>query len=320
MSKRVGIYGIAAVAAALAGGVASAQTFPAKPIRIVTAEAGGALDFSGRVIANGLTTVLGQQVLIDNRGGGGGSIAAEIAARSPADGYTLFFYSSTAWLLPIMRSVGYDAIRDFSPVILGLSAPNIVVVPPALPVSSIKDLIALAKAQPGKLNYASSGPGSSTNLAAELFNYLAGTKIVHVPYKGGGPAMNDLMAGNVQLMIQSAPGVMPYVQSGRMRALAVTTAERSKLVPGLPTVNESLPGYEAALIIGLYAPVKTPPAVVELLHQKAAQVLNRPDINEQFFKSGQETIDLTGTAAVDSMKAEIERMGKVIKAANIRVD
>jgi len=296
------------------------QGFPSRSVRIVTAEAGGALDFSGRVVAAGLTTALGQQVIIDNRGGGGGSIAAETAAKAPADGYTLFFYSSTAWLLPIMRTVAYDPIRDFTTVILGLSAPNLVVVHPTLPVTSINELIALARSKPGQLNYASSGPGSSSNLAAELFKYLAKVDIVHVPYKGGGPAMNDLMANHVQLMIQSAPGVMPYVQSGRLRALAVTTAEPSKLIPGMPTVMESLPGYEATLIIGLYAPAKTPPSVVELLHSKAAQVLNQPEIREQFFKSGQETIDITGADALNTIKAEIERMGKVIRAANIRAE
>jgi len=305
---------------AFAGGVYG-QNFPVKPIRLITAEAGGGLDFAARLIAQSLSPVLGEQVVVDNRGGGSGSIAAQAVAKAPADGYTLLFYSSSFWLLPFMRdNMPYDPVTDFVPITLAVMSPNVVVVHPSVAANSVKELIALAKARPGELNYASSGGGSSTNLAAELLKSMASVDIVHVPYTGGGPAVNALVGGQVQLMIQIAPSVMPQVKAGRLRALAVTSAQPSPLVPGLPTVAATLPGYESVLILGVYAPAKTPPAIVTKLNEKLVQILNVPDVKAKFFVAGSEVIGSSSAVATSTMMSERARMGKIIKQVGIRAD
>ncbi|MBI3069132.1 MAG: tripartite tricarboxylate transporter substrate binding protein, partial [Betaproteobacteria bacterium] len=259
--------------AVLGAGVASGQDYPNKPIRLVTAAPGGALDVAARLIARGLTGSLGQQVVVDNRGGSA-VIAAEIVVKAPPDGYTLLFYASAVWLLPSLRdSVRYDPVRDFLPITLATRAPHILVVHPSVPVNSVKELIVLGKARPGELNYASGPTGSSIHRAAELFRAMAGVNIVRVPYKGSAQGLNDLIAGEVQLMFPTTASAMPHVKSDRLRALAVTSAEPSALAPGLPTVAASgVPGYEAVAMTGIWAPAKTPGAIIARLNQEIVRV------------------------------------------------
>jgi len=303
----------------LCAGAAFGQIYPVKPIRIVTAEAGGGNDFASRVLAQGLTRSLGKPVIVENRGGAGGAIAAEAAAKAAPDGYTLLLYAGNVWTIPLLRSNAQYEMRDFAPITWVARSPNTVVVHPSLPVQSVKELIALAKARPGQLNYGSGGSGSSTHLSVELFKSLAGVNIVRVPYKGNAPALNDLIAGQVQVMFVTAATVTPHLTSGRLKALAVTSAEPSVLAPGLPTVAASgLPGYESISIYGLFAPSRTPAAIIRLLNQESAQFLKTTEVKERFFKVGVETVGSSPEEFAAVIKSDMTKMAKVIKDAGIR--
>ena len=312
----IGIVGFALSAEATV-----AQNYPAKPVRIVTNEAGAGLDFALCLMTPGLSSALGQQMIVDNRGGAGGVIAADIVAKANPDGYTLLYYSNGLWTLPLLQKVPYDPQRDFAPVTLAATSPNILVVHPALPVNSVAELVALAKAKPGTLNYASGGRGAPTHLAAEFFKSMAGVDIVHIPYKGSRPALISLIGGHEQLMFTVAVGGLTHVKAGRLKALAVTSAKPSALMPGLPTVAQSgLPGYEAVSIQGLFAPAGTPRAVVERLQQEIAKVVARADVKEKFFNAGTETVGSTPWELGAAVKADMTAMAKVIKAAGIRAE
>ena len=302
----------------LLGTTAGAQDYPAKTVRIVASEAAGGGDFVARLIAQGLTAAFGQQVVIENRGGG--VIAGDLVAKSPPDGYTLLLYGNTLWLLPLMRShMPYDPGRDFVPVSLAARAVNVLVVHPSLPVKSVKDLIALARARPGQLNNSSAAPGTTNHLAAELFKSMAKVNIVRVSYRGSASALTAVMSGEVQLMFASAAAVKPPIQSGRVRALAVTTLGRSPIYPELPTVAEAgLPGFEAVSVHGVFAPAKTPDAIVSRLHQEIARVLQRQDLRDRFASVGVEPIGGSPEVLAATIKAEIARMGKVIREAGIQ--
>jgi tripartite-type tricarboxylate transporter receptor subunit TctC len=304
-------------------GIVTGQNYPNRPLRMVTAEAGGGVDFTARVIAQGgLSDRLGQQLIVDNRGGAGGAIAAEIVAKAPPDGHTLLVYASAMWFLPLLRSnLPYDPVRDFAPITCAAKSPNMLVVHPTLPVSSVKDLIALARARPGELNYGSGGTGSTAHLAAELFKAMAGVDIVRIPYKGTGPALNDLIAGRVRVMFATAGAVTPHVRSGRLKALAVTSAQPSVLAPDLPTVAASgLPGYELISVYGIFAPVKTPAAIVKQLNQEIVRILGRADVKERFLNNGMETVGSSPEELAAMRTSDMARMGKVIKDAGIRED
>ena len=313
------VGGMTALGAATTWG----QNYPTKPIRIVTVEPGGGNDIAARLIAQGLTANLGVQVVVENRGGGNGAIAAQTVAKSPPDGYTMLLYSNTIWTLPLIQpSVPYDPVRDFAPITLALTSPNVLVVHSSLPVKNVKELIALAKARPGELNYATGAIGATAHLAAELLKSMAHVNIVHIPYKSNGIALNNLIAGEVQLSFSSAGSVAAHVKSGRLRALAVTTAQPSALLPGLPTVAASggLPGYEAASVNGILAPAGTPPAIVNRLYQEIARVLNTADIRQRFLANGVEPVGSTPEEFAATIKSEIVRLSKVVKDANIRAD
>lgn len=294
------------------------QAFPVKPVRVATAEPGGGLDFAARVIAPPLAAALGKQVIITNHGQG--SFAAEIIAKSPPDGYNLLLYGSNVWLSPFLRDdVPWDPIKSFSPVMLATKGPNLVVVHPALPVRSVKDLIALARARPGELNYASGSTGSSPHLAAELFKSHARVNIVRISYRGNSQAYADVLRGEVPLIFPTAASVTPHLKSGRLRALAVTTKQRSRLFPELPAVSESgLPDYEAATLVGFFVPTGTPAAVVGRLNRDLASVLKTPDVEARFAASGVETVAGTPEEFGRIVKSEMARLGPVIKAAGIR--
>ncbi len=303
--------------ALLATGAAWGQNYPNRPIRIVSAEVGGGADFVARLVGEGITSALGQQVVIENRPSG--VIPPETVAKSKPDGYTILVYGSTVWLLPLMRAdVPYDPIRDFAAITMATSAPNILVVHPSTQINSVKELITIAKARPGELNYSSAGAGSAIHLAAELFKAMAGVNIMRVPYKGTAPALNDLIAGAVQLSFPNAATAMPHVNSGRLRALAVTSAKPSAFAPGVPTVAASgVPGYEASAPSGVYAPAQTPPAIIDQLNKAIVAHLNKPAIKERLFKSGVEGVGNSPAEFGALMKSEMVRMGKVIKDAGI---
>ena len=302
-------------------GIVRGQNYPNKTIRIVSTEPGSSADFVARQIALGISDSFGQSVIVDNRGGGGGTIAAELVAKATPDGYTLLFFGQGIWILPLMRdNLPYDPIKDFSPVTLADRSLNVLVVHPTLPVNSVKELIAYAKAKPGEINFATGGTGSSNHLAAELFKAMAGVNIVRINYKGTGPALTALVGGEVQLMFPTAASVTPHVKSGRLKALAVTSAEPSVLAPGLPTVAAVIPGYQSVSIHGLFAPAKTPMTIVRRLNVEIVRLLNRADVKEKLFSSGLQAVGSSPEQLGAAMKSEMARLGKVIKDAGIRND
>ena len=303
----------------LGAGLACGQNYPNKPIRIVTSEPGGGSDFTARVLAQGLTVSLGQQVIVDNRAGT--ITAAQIMTKAAADGYTLLSYNNSLWTLPLLQKMSYDPVRDFSPIILATRSPNILVVHPSVPVNSVRELIAFAKASPGKLNYASGTVGSSNHLAAELFKALAGVNIARIAYKGSGFAVSDLIGGQVQLMFATAGSVAQHVKSGRLRTLAVTSAQPSALAPGLPTLAASgVPGYESVTMYGMYAPANSPAMLINRLNQEADRFLDMPDTKERFFNAGVETVGGSPQDFAAAIKSDMARLGKVIKDAGIRAE
>ena len=297
---------------------ANAAEYPVKPLRIVTSEAGGGNDVPARIVAQGLTLALGQQVVIENRPSG--VVPAEIVAKAAPNGYTLLFYNNALWTAPLIQATPYDMLRDFTPVSAVARAVNVLVVNSALPAKSVADLIALAKTKPGGLNYGSSGTGASNHLAAEIFRTMAQIDIVRVNYKGAGPALTALIAGELQLMFPSAGAATPHVRAGRVKALAVTSAAPSALFPGLPAIAATLPGYESLAIYGLFAPAGTPPAIIVRLNTVVAQFLARADIQERFAAAGMDAAASTPGQLSASVQAEVARIGKVIRAAGIRAD
>jgi tripartite-type tricarboxylate transporter receptor subunit TctC len=295
-----------------------AQDYPAKVIRIVTSPPGGANDFIARFLLKGLTEKAGWQVVVDNRAT---ILAPEVVMRAAPDGYTLLVSGGTFITGYLIEKLPYEPLRDFAPISLTHRQPNILVVHPSLPVKSVKELIALAKARPGELNYASSGVGSSNHLAGELFKVMTGAKIVRINYKGVGPAVGAVLSGEVQIMYANLAAVSHYLQAGRLRPLAITSLEPSPLRPGLPTMAAAgLPGFEAVVMSGVYAPAGTPAAIVNRLHQEVVRVINLPDIKEKFSNIGIDTVGSSPQELTAAMKAEIARTARLIKEAGIRTE
>ena len=295
-----------------------AGDYPTKPVRLVTAAPGGGNDFAARVFARGLAGPLGQPVIVENRGSG--EIAAEIVSKSRPDGYSLLVIGSDFWIRKLLGRVPWDPIKDFSPISFATSAPNILVVHPSTPVKSVKDLIDLAKAKPGELNYASSSPGSAAHLAGELLKSLAGVNMVHIAYKGQGAANTAMLSGEVQLMFAAPSLVTPLVKAGRLRALAVTSAKPTALAPGLPTVAATVPGFQAASAILVLAPAGTPAAIINRLNQELVRLLNQPEVKENYLNLGVEVVASSPQELAATIKFEEARWGKVIKDAGIRED
>jgi tripartite-type tricarboxylate transporter receptor subunit TctC len=287
--------------------------FPSRPLRIVTNEAGAGLDITARLIAQGLTPVLGQQVIVENRGGGGGIIAAEVAARATPDGYTLLWHNNVVWTQPLLNRAAHAPLRDLAPLTLGLTTPNLLVVPPTVPVRTTGELLALARARPGTLNVASGGNGSPTHLAAELFRRTAGIDVVHVPYKGSGPAITALMAGEAQFMLCVA-------QAG-LRVLAVSSDKPSALLPGVPTIAESgVPGYRAAALQGMFVPAKTPAPLLARLYRETVAVMTRPDSRDRFLALGSEVVAGTPGEFAAVIRDDTTRLARLIREAGIKAD
>lgn len=303
----------------LAAGVATGQNFPNKPIRILTGGAGGGNDVVARLVAQGLTASWGQQVIVDNRPSG--IIPGEIVSKAQPDGYTMVLSGASFWISPLFQDAPYDPVRDFSPVTLPVNTPNILAVNLALPVKSVKDLIALAKAKPGELNYGAPGTGSSPHLGGELFKALAGVNIVRINYKSAGAAITDLIAGQVQMTFGNALSVAPHVKSGRVKGLAVTSAQPSPLFPDLPTVAATgLPGYELISPFGIFAPARTPKPIIKTLNAGIVRVLNGADSKEKLFNLGMEVVGSSPEQLEAMVKSEVAKWSKVIKDAGIRAD
>jgi len=298
-----------------------AQTYPVKPIRYVMPTT-GASEVIGRLIAQGMTDLLGQQVLVDVRAGAGGNIGAEIAAKAPPDGYTLLQITQSHTVnVSLFRKLGYDVVRDFTPVTRTDSSPMVVVVHPSLPVKSIGELVKLAKARPGVVNYASAGAGTSTFMAAELFKLMADVNIVEVPYRGGGPAVNAVVSGEVPLYFAPIATALPFIQAGRLRPLAAATAKRIPMLPGSPTVAEAgYPGYEASNWHGIVVPANTPKEIIAKLHTAAVTALKRPDISKRMHDLGLTLVgDQPGEFAA-FIKADIEKWRKIVRQKGITAD
>ena len=313
----------ACVVACAASSVAFAQSYPARPLRLIVAFApGGSVDVIARVVGQKLGDNLGQQVVIDNRPGAGGNVSAEIAARAAPDGYTLYICSASLVANPsLYRKVAYDPIRDFAPITLLASAQSVLVAHPGFPAKSVKELIALAKKTPGKINYASPGSGSSGHLTMELFKAMAGVDLVHVPYKVMSQLQADVIAGQVPIAFSTIPGALPHIQAGRMLPLAVSGARRSPVLPNVSTVAEAgVPGYEATTWYPVLAPAGTPRAIVEKLNNELNAIVTAPDMKERFHALGIDAIGSTPEALASHIKTELRKWAKVVQLSGARAD
>jgi tripartite-type tricarboxylate transporter receptor subunit TctC len=310
-------------ALALVAGLAAAQSYPAGPVRVIVPfPPGGGVDGAGRLISQKLSEALGKQFVVDNRPGANGMIGSELASKAAKDGYTLMVNGANFVTTPSLYSKAtYDPLRDFEPVALLALAPNVLVVHPSLPAKSVKDLVALARARPGQVNFAGSGSGSTPHLAAELFNTLANVKMVHVPYRGTGPAIVGLMSGEASVMFMPTTNAVPLVKAGRLRALAVTTRERVPAMPELPTVAESgLKGYESSQWYGVMAPAGTPANVLGLLNSHIAKIMQAPDMKQRLTGDGLVAVGSTREQFAAHIKTEIAKWAKVIKQSGAKVD
>ena len=316
---RIAVYGLCPVwLLILTAGPVVGQNFPSKPVRIVMTGVGGGTDFVARIIAQGLTASLGQQVVVDSRPSG--VIAGDFVAKSPPDGHTLHFHGSALWLAPFLESkVPFDPIKDFAPITLATRGPNVLVVHPSLPVRSVKELVALARAQPGTLNYATGAAGSQNHIAGELLNSMAGIKLVRIPYKGTALAIVSLMAGEVHLAFSPASTAAPHIQSGRVRAIAVASAQPSSIFPGLPTVASSgFPGFEADAVYGLSAPARTPAAIINVLNQETVRAIRSTEAKQPLLNAGLEAVGSTPEEFAAFARNDMNTSGKLLKAGGFQ--
>jgi tripartite-type tricarboxylate transporter receptor subunit TctC len=326
--RRPASFAFAAVAGAcftlLPGTVAYAQNYPAKPVRMVVPfPPGGSLDIAGRLIAQKLTDAWGQPVVVENKPGAGGNIGADFVAKSPADGYTILLGAlSTHAVNPsLYAKMPYDAAKDFAPITLIAVTHNVLVVNAASPVNNVQEFIAYAKANPGKLAFGSGSNGSAGHLAGELFKVETGTDAVHIPFKGGAPATQALLAGDTQFMFDNLANAMAQVKAGKLKALAVTTAERSKLVPELPTMAEAgLPGFDISTWYGFFAPAGTPPAIIAKWNAEVGRILNAPDVRAKLMADGAEPAPNTPEQFAQMIARELTKYARIVKASGAKVD
>ena len=314
---------LAASLLAVVAAAASAQGYPNKPVKIIVPfGAGGPADIYARAIAQRLSEPLGQQVIVEDRPGAGSAVGTDVVAKSAPDGYTLLMISNTHTINETLNpKLPYNLLRDFAPITQVNVMPNVLVVNPALGVNSVKELIALAKSKPGKLNYASSGPGTPYHLAAELFKAMTQTFIVHIPHKASGEARASVLGGQVEMMFDSLPTTVQQIKSGKMKGLAITSVKRSPLLPDMPTVAEAgVPGYEADLWLGLVAPAGTPAAIINRLHDETVKILQRADVRASFIQQGTEPIGSTPVQFAAMLKTDVERWGKVVRFSGAKVE
>ncbi len=294
--------------------------FPLRPVRLLVAQAaGGPTDVVARIYANRLSDILGQQAVIDNRHGAGGSIAGELTARAPADGYTLMVAANgTLAVAPHMIKLSYDARKDLTPVALIGNSPLGLMVHPPLPAASFKELIALAKSRPGKINFGSSGTGATSHLAGELLKMMAGIDLVHVPYKGAGPALIAIMSGEIEMMISGLSSGLPYIKQKQVRLLAVSSAKRVSLLPDAPSMAETLPGYDVSSWYAVFAPAGTPRAIIERLHQASSAAVTTPDTQAKLATAGVDVETLSPQQLYTKLSTDLDRWGKVVKASGMK--
>jgi tripartite-type tricarboxylate transporter receptor subunit TctC len=317
--RAVAVTGLALCAA----GAQAADPYPNRPIKwIVPFPPGGAMDSIARTLGEKLSTSMKQPVIVENRPGAGGTIGSNLVAKAAPDGHTIMIVSIGQAVNPsIYPKLPYDSGKDFEPVSLVGIVPNILVAHPSVKANNVKELVALAKAQPGKITYASAGNGTTVHLAAELFNSMAGVDIMHVPYKGSAPAVTDLMGGQVDIMFDSLSSAKPYVETGKLKALAVTTAKRSKAFPNVPTVAESgLPGYELSGWYAVFVPAKTPKPVVDRLHAELVKALKQDDVRARFALIGAEPVGSSPQELAATLKTETARWEKIVRERNIKAD
>jgi tripartite-type tricarboxylate transporter receptor subunit TctC len=302
--------------------VAAAQDYPARPVRlIIPFPPGGINDTVGRLVATQLSARLGRQVVVDNRGGAGGTIGTDLAANAPKDGYTLLVISLAHAVNPWLYKLPYDPIGAFAPVAIVASAPNVIVTHPSLPVNSLKDLLVLAKERPGQVQYASAGVGSFMHLGGELFKLAAGVDLLHVPFKGAGPAMVDLLGGHTKVAFATTLTAPPHVRSGKLRALGLGAATRNAALPEVPTVSEAgVPGYEVANWIGIIAPAGTPAAIVEKLHREISAIQDLPEVQKQFSDEGADVIRMSPAAFGSFMQSEMAKWERVVREGGIKAE
>jgi tripartite-type tricarboxylate transporter receptor subunit TctC len=311
----------AAMIALSAGGASAQAGYPVKPVRLVVPSSpGGGTDITARILAPRLTEALGQQVVVENRAGAGTMIGIEVVAKSPADGYTLLMGLSTLAINPAMyKKVPYDAVRDFAPITQVISAPNMLVVHPSIPVKTVKELIAFTRARPGQLNYASAGHGTNPHLSMELFLSMTGLKVVHIPYKGLAPGMVDLLAGHVSLATATMLTGLPHVKSGRLRCLGTTGAQRAAVLPEYPTIAEAgVPGYEASQWYGVLAPTGTSREIVARLNAEIVRILQTPDMKQKLVADGTDPVGSSPDEFARYIKSELTKWGKVARDAGIQ--
>jgi len=320
-------HGFAALAFTLATGAALAQGtagYPTKPIKIVVPfAAAGTTDLLARAVGNEMQKAMGQPVVVENRPGAGGNLGSDVVAKAAPDGYTLLVgaVSPQAINVTLYPKLPYDVMRDFVHITLIAAVPNVLEVNPSVPVKTVKELIALAKSKPGQLTYASSGNGTSIHLSAELFKTMAGVDMLHIPYKGSGPAVTDLIAGQVNLMFDNLPSSIAQIRAGKLRAIAVTTLKRSPALPDVPTIAESgLPGYDASSWFGMHAPAGTSKDIVQKLYQVVSKALHTPEMAERLALQGAEAVGNTPEEFTEFVRAEIAKWAKVVKASGARVD
>lgn len=314
---------VAGIASSVAVSASGPSAYPSKPIRfVVPYPPGGGTDIIARIVQPKLSESLGQPIVIDNRGGAGGALGTEVTARSTPDGYTILFTLSSHTINPKVFKVPYDVERDFAPISLVASLPQLIAVNPAVPINTVKDLIAVAKAKPGQLSYASVGTGSPSHIAGELLKLRAGIDIVHVPYKGGGPAVTDTIGGQVPILFVSIPAAMPFVRSGRLRPIAVTTLKRSPAAPTVPTVAEALgiKDFEVDSWYAMFAPAKTPRAIVERLQREISNVVQTPEIKEKLLQQGADAVGGTPEALDAVVKSELVKWQLLVRDAKIKAD
>jgi tripartite-type tricarboxylate transporter receptor subunit TctC len=306
----------------VAGSLGAQTTYPNRPIRLIVGLApGGGTDVTARSIAAPLSERLGQSVIVENRVGSGGLIASDLASKSTADGYTLLFggISHMAIFSSLYKKLPYDPVKDFAPISLAATVPNVLVVNPSIPVNSVSEFIAYAKARPGKVNYGSSGIGSSLHLSMELLKATAGIDVVHIAYKGGALALADLIGGQIQVMFDNLPGQLPMIKAGKVRALAVTTAKRNDQLPQTPTMIESgVAGFEVTVWYGFFAPAKTPAPLINKLHDDIVKVLSLPDVKTRLAQQGADPTPTTPEQFAAFQRSEITKWAKVVKAAGIQ--
>lgn len=323
------VMAVAAAVIAVAGSVAAAAdartgAYPTRPVRFIVAQsAGGNADFVARMVAGELTRQLGQQFVVDNRGGGGGGVlAAELVARAAPDGYTMLLVGSSFGVNPsLYKKLPYDSERDLAPITLASTASQILVVNPSLPVNTVQDLIRLAQAKPGELNFGSSGNGGGPHLAGELFNLMAKTKMTHVPYKGASGSILDLLSGRIQVVFATMPSVMPHIRAAKLRGVAVTSLERSQLFPDLPTISETgLKGFQSGTWQGIFVPRGTPEPVIRLLNREIVAIVKLPEVRKRFDSEGGVPVGNSPQEFAVWLKAEIAKWAKVVKAANITLE